>query len=72
MSAAATRKFPTLRTPLGLYSPPAAESNAARWRINGYRATIVIWTAEEWNDLTERPTDAQSFPSGIWCALRID
>jgi hypothetical protein len=72
MSAAATTKIPRLRTPLGLYSPPADESNIARWRINGYRATIVIWTAAEWNGLTERPTDAQSYPGGIWCALRID
>jgi hypothetical protein len=48
------------------------EANNARWRINGYRATIIIWSAEEWEKLTERPNDAQYYPCGVWCALRLD
>ena len=55
-----------------LFQPPVADRNVARWRINGYGATIVIWTAEEWAALAVRPDDAQYYPSGIWCALRMD
>jgi len=57
---------------LTLYNPPAGERNSARWRINGYRAVIIIWTAEEWSLLTNRPTDAQPYPCGVWCALRVE
>jgi hypothetical protein len=57
---------------LGLYAPPASETNTARWRINGYPARIVIWTAEEWEKLGERPSDAQYYACGVWCALRVD
>lgn len=62
----------TERAGLRLYEPPESLLNVARWRINGYRATIIIWSAEEWEKMTERPTDAQYFPSGVWCALRIE
>jgi hypothetical protein len=61
----------TTRTSLGLYNPPKSDANVACWRINGHRATIVIWTDEEWERLPERPTDAQYFPCGVWCALRL-
>ncbi|MDB5350493.1 MAG: hypothetical protein JWN86_1740 [Planctomycetota bacterium] len=54
------------------YDPPPSERNAAHWRINGYGATIFIWTAAEWELLEERPSDAQYYPCGIWCALRLD
>ncbi len=47
-----------------------ARTNVAHWRINGYRAAVIVWTAEEWGVLTERPSDAQPLPSGMWCALR--
>lgn len=57
---------------LGLYSPPLLDGYVGRWKINGYRATIVIWTAAEWDDLPFRPTDAQFFPCGVWCALRME
>ena len=57
---------------LGLYSPPEPVLNVAHWRINGHPAAIVVWTAEEWNRLTDRPTDAQYYPCGIWCALRLE
>jgi hypothetical protein len=68
----ATQKFPTMRTPLGLYNPPAEDLNTARWLINGYPARVVVWTSEEWARLPERPTDAQFYPCGVWCALRVD
>jgi hypothetical protein len=48
------------------------EGRAAYWRINGFRARILIWTPEEWAGLRERPDDAQYHPSGVWCALRIE
>jgi hypothetical protein len=56
---------------LTLYSPPAPETHVAHWRINGYRAMILIWTAEEWALLPVRPDDAQYYPCGVWCALRV-
>jgi hypothetical protein len=58
-------------TPLKLHRA-TDEDRAAFWRINGFRARLVIWTAEEWALLDERPTDAQYHPRGFWCALRID
>ncbi len=57
---------------LKLYQPSVQESQIARWKINGYFASIIIWTAEEWNQLEERPEDAQYYPCGIWCALRLE
>ena len=46
--------------------------SSVRWLINGFPATILVWTAEEWARLTDRPEDAQPSPNGTWCALRID
>jgi hypothetical protein len=60
------------RAALALYQPTETQGNVTRWRINGYRAAIILWTAEEWERLTERPTDAQYFPCGVWCALRME
>jgi len=60
------------RVTMGVYQPCTSEANVARWRVNGYRATICIWTAEEWEKMTDRPTDAQYYPCGIWCALRFE
>ena len=54
------------------YSPPLSERNAAHWRINGFPATIFIWTAAEWERLDDQPPDAQYYPCGVWCAVRID
>lgn len=54
-----------------LSQPGAAESSAIMWRINGYQASLMIWTQDEWSRLDPRPPDAQYHPSGIWCALRI-
>src|SRR4051812_37981282 len=60
------------RPTLSLYRPEPGESNVSRWRINGHAARIVIWTSEEFDRLTDRPTDARFNACGVWCALRID
>lgn len=41
------------------------------WRINGHPARLLIWSAEEWEQLDVRPIDAQYHPFGVWCALRL-
>lgn len=51
---------------------PESLGETARWRINGYAATIFIWTREAWERLEHRPIDAQPYPCGVWCALRLD
>jgi hypothetical protein len=50
---------------------PRCDMHSARWRINGHHAAILIWTEAEWDDLPERPQDAQHYPCGVWCALRM-
>jgi hypothetical protein len=55
---------------LHMHSRP--ESGAVLWRINGFRARLLVWTEDEWERLDSRPTDAQFHPSGIWCALRLE
>jgi hypothetical protein len=60
------------RSEVGLYHPSRGEANVARWRINGHRASILIWTVEEWERLAERPKDAQYYECGVWCALRLE
>jgi hypothetical protein len=66
------REVPPPRTDLRLYVHPEADSQVVFWRINGFRARLLIWTVEEWEKLEPRPTDAQYHPSGVWCALRLD
>jgi hypothetical protein len=70
--AAQVQNLAMTRAAVALYDPPLLEANVARWRINGYRAAIIIWTVEEWEKLSERPADAQLYPSGVWCALRME
>jgi hypothetical protein len=43
------------------------------WRINGYRAAMLVWTDSEFERLPawERPADAQHFSCGIWAVLRM-
>ncbi len=60
------------RAQLSTYSPGDHERNVAHWRINGHPATVVIWTTAEWDTLRDRPLDAQYYPCGVWCALRMD
>lgn len=54
-----------------LHYEPASEHTAA-WRINGFPARVLIWTAEEWSRLPHPPEDAQYVGEGLWCALRMD
>ncbi len=49
-----------------------AGCHSAHWRINGFPATITVWTSAAWKHLTERPPDAQYLPCGLWCTLRMD
>ena len=57
---------------LRLWRGGATDSSPIMWRINGYRATLLVWTPEEWAELDVPPADAQYHPSGIWCALRVE
>lgn len=61
-----------LRAEVRLFQAPDPDAQTARWRINGHGATIFIWTADQWERLAERPADAQYYPCGVWCALRMD
>ena len=60
------------RTKLKIHLPTEEIACSARWLINGFPATILVWTAEEWARLAVRPNDAQQVPNGTWCALRMD
>jgi hypothetical protein len=70
--ASRARSLSPSRATLRLYVENGPESQAAFWRINGYRAKLVIWTADEWERLKDRPADAQYHPKGVWCSLRVD
>ena len=69
---------PGWRAPIRLFeapSPPTPRtphSAGARWTINGFPATLLIWTEEQFAALADRPIDAQRHPNGVWCALRLD
>ena len=67
--AASTRKSVAPRDTLGLHRP--AEEAAPRWLINGFPAIVLVWTHEEFARLEHPPEDAQSYPGGLWVALRM-
>ena len=67
-----TRVYKQPRTELRLCDEPRPEEQAAFWRINGYRARLVIWTKDQWERMERPPADAQFHPTGVWCALRVD
>jgi len=69
---ARVREVATKRSRLKLHVPSADLASSARWLINGFPARILIWTAEEWGRLSDHPDDAQQYPNGIWCALRME
>ncbi len=71
-NAARASEVAMKRNNLRLHVPSADLASSARWLINGFPATILIWSAEEWARLTEHPNDAQQYPNGIWCALRME
>ena len=66
------RVFAQPRTDLRLCEEPARDERAAFWWINGYRARLLIWTRDEWENMETPPSDAQFHPAGVWCALRMD
>ncbi len=55
-----------------LHRPAGEIPASARWLINGYPATVLIWTAEEWSRLPEPPAGAQLCSNGVRCLLRIE
>lgn len=57
---------------LRLYARSGEDPGSVAWRINGFRAKLLVWTEDEWQRMEARPTDAQHHPSGVWCALRMD
>jgi hypothetical protein len=57
---------------LRVYEEPEPGPQVVFWRINGYRARLLIWTLDEWDKMDSPPPDAQYHPSGVWCALRMD
>ena len=60
------------RSKLQLHRPAGAVASSTRWLINGFPATVLIWSAEEWAGLADRPEDAQQSASGLWCLLKFD
>jgi hypothetical protein len=62
----------TTPPPLRIFEPGHAAAAPVRWKINGHPTRLIIWSAEEWDQLKDRPADAQFHPSGVWCALRVD
>jgi hypothetical protein len=59
---------------LRLHRPrPAPHPRAPmRWRANGFPASILVWTDEEYSRLDPSPADAQRHPLGVWVAPRFD
>jgi hypothetical protein len=53
--------------------PMPAPRDVVYWRVNGYRAAMLVWTDDEFARLSdgERPADAQHFSCGIWAVLRM-
>ena len=73
MSASLKAKaYSQARTELRICEDPKSEEQAAFWRINGYRARLVLWTPDQWQRMETPPADAQFHPTGVWCALRVD
>jgi hypothetical protein len=73
MSTSLRAQVPVPRgTELRIWREPGPDSPAVFWRINGYRASLQVWTRDEWAKMDAPPCDAQYHPSGVWCALRID
>jgi hypothetical protein len=71
-SSATARIFDPPQSSLRLAVEVDPQECAAYWRINGYRARLLIWTRDEWEQMETPPSDAQFHPAGVWCALRLD
>jgi hypothetical protein len=71
----ATRRKQSITAASNRFGRPQVRLTGERavyWRINGYRAKLLIWTLDEWENLKNVPSDAQFHPSGVWCALRVE
>jgi hypothetical protein len=66
------RSSTPLRGEVSKFIPGEKEAQVGRWRINGFGATLLVWTEEQWDRLEVRPIDAQYISCGVWCALRMD
>ena len=57
----------------GPVASPQPPKDVVYWRVNGYRAAMLVWTDDEFERLAchERPADAQHFSCGIWAVLRM-
>jgi hypothetical protein len=66
------RPEPEPREPPGLPEELRAR-DVVYWRVNGYRAAMLVWTDAEFERLPawERPAGAQHFSCGIWAVLRM-
>ncbi len=63
------------RLHLRMFLRPSREpASRTHWLVNGFRAVVLLWTAEEWSALSdrERPSDAQVYPDGSWVSLRME
>jgi hypothetical protein len=57
---------------LRIWREPGPGVSTVCWRINGFRANLLVWTQDEWATMDARPSDAQFHPSGVWFALRME
>jgi hypothetical protein len=59
-----------------MFSPDGPRSPAptarTQWKINGFPASVLVWSAEEWSRLANRPEDAQRSKDGSYHSLRMD
>ena len=64
-----------MRHPVRIYRPSGDPGGPSirRWKVNGYPASVVVWTAEDWDRLAdaEKPADAQEHHDGIRVAVRM-
>lgn len=51
--------------------PETSSSGVHVFHVNGWPATLEIWTAEQWGRLEERPAEALEFDGGQWAAFRM-
>lgn len=61
-----------ISVPLTLFTGAGVDGESRPLRIGGFPANIHIWTALEFADLKEKPSDALPFSCGVWAALRFE
>jgi hypothetical protein len=68
MSASPSRPSPRL----AIHHPDRAPAAPLRCRINGWPASVHLWTDAEFARLDPPPCDAQPSCIGVWVAIRMD